>query len=106
MGLFKKKKGKAERCCCCNSSSNNEGNDKSAYIKVLGSGCKKCKQLEENVIETLKQLGMNKTVGHVTDMAEIASYGVMSTPALVIDEKVVSYGKVLSCEEITELLKK
>ncbi|MBP9650713.1 MAG: thioredoxin family protein, partial [Syntrophaceae bacterium] len=52
------------------------------------------------------ELGMEATITKVTDMKDIAKYGIMRTPGLVIDEKVVSYGKVASAEEITELLKK
>lgn len=74
-------------------------------IKILGSGCAKCNQLEKATKEALQQLGMDPTVEHVTDFGQIASYGVMSTPALVVDEKVVSYGKVLKTEEVKKILK-
>ena len=74
-------------------------------IKVLGSGCAKCNQLEKATKEALQELGMDTTIGHVTDFSEIAAYGVMSTPALVVDEKVISYGKVLKAQEIVKLLK-
>ena len=75
-------------------------------IKILGVGCKNCVNLAKNTEEALKELGMEATITKVTDMKDIAKYGIMSTPGLVIDEKVVSYGKVASTEEITELLKK
>lgn len=75
-------------------------------IKILGIGCKNCVNLAKNTEEALKELGMEATITKVTDMKDIAKYGIMSTPGLVIDEKVVSYGKVASTEEITELLKK
>ena len=75
-------------------------------IKILGIGCKNCVNLAKNTEEALKGLGMEATITKVTDMKDIAKYGIMSTPGLVIDEKVVSYGKVASTEEITELLKK
>ncbi len=81
---------------------NNEG----AAIKVLGTGCAKCNQLEANTKEALKQLQMDDTVDHVTDLSQIVSYGVMSTPALVIDGKVVSYGKVPKVEEVVDMLQK
>lgn len=74
-------------------------------IKVLGSGCKRCNDLEKATVSALEQLGMDSTVEHVTDFAQIGSYGVMNTPALVIDDKVVSSGKVLTVEEIIEFLK-
>lgn len=81
-----------------------ENNTKS--IKVLGSSCTKCKDLEIATIQALKNLNINEKVEHVSDFAQIASFGVMTTPALVIDNKVVSYGKVLSVDEISDLLKK
>ena len=75
-------------------------------IKILGIGCKNCVNLAKNTEEALKELGMEATITKVTDMKDIAKYGIMRTPGLVIDEKVVSYGKVASTDEITELLKK
>lgn len=75
-------------------------------IKILGIGCKNCVNLAKNTEDALKELGMEATITKVTDMKDIAKYGIMRTPGLVIDEKVVSYGKVASTEEITELLKK
>lgn len=77
-----------------------------ARVKVLGSGCKKCNQLEEATKAALEELHMNTSIEHVTDFAEIARYGVMTTPALVIDETVLSYGKVLKKEEIVALIQK
>jgi small redox-active disulfide protein 2 len=71
-------------------------------IKILGSGCKSCITLAENTKVALKELGIEAEIEKVTDFAQIASYGVMSTPALVIDEKVVSYGKVLKPKEIVQ----
>jgi small redox-active disulfide protein 2 len=75
-------------------------------IKILGIGCKNCVNLAKNTEEALRELGMEATITKVTDMKDIAKYGIMRTPGLVIDEKVVSYGKVASTKEITELLKK
>lgn len=75
-------------------------------IKVLGSGCSKCNELETNVKKALQQLGMDTEIEHVTNFSVIAAYGVMSTPALVVDEKVVSYGKVLKVDEAVRLLQK
>lgn len=75
-------------------------------IKVLGSGCSKWNELETNVKKALQQLGMDTEIEHVTDFSVIAAYGVMSTPALVVDEKVVSYGKVLKVDEAVRLLQK
>ncbi|WP_017755296.1 thioredoxin family protein [Calidifontibacillus oryziterrae] len=73
-------------------------------IKVLGTGCKKCKELEVNVQEAVEQLGINAQVKKVEDIPTIMKYGVMSTPALVIDEKVVSTGKLLTVGEVKEKL--
>ncbi|MEG0785176.1 MAG: thioredoxin family protein [Christensenella sp.] len=108
MSLFGKKDKKV--CDCggvCNAEAAKEGSmGENAAIKILGSGCEKCKQLEANTVEALRQLGMNTAVEHVTDFAQIASYGVMSTPAIVYNDKVLSYGKVLKTEKIVELIKK
>ena len=83
-----------------------EGNEtSSASVKVLGSGCAKCNQLEKATVEALQELNMDTTIEHVKDYAKIAMYGVMSTPALVVDEKVVSYGKVLTKDEVIKILK-
>ena len=73
-------------------------------IKILGSGCAKCNALEAAAEKALKQLGREVKIDHVRDFAQIAAYGVMSTPGLVVDEKVVSTGKVLTAEEIGKLL--
>lgn len=73
-------------------------------IKVLGSGCSKCIALTENTRQALANAGKQAEIIKVTDYVDIAAYGVMSTPALVIDEKLVSYGKVLKPDEITALL--
>ena len=73
-------------------------------IKILGSGCAKCKKLEENVRKAVADKGVDATVEKVTDMDKIMDYGVMMTPALVINEKVISAGKLLKVEDITKLL--
>ena len=75
-------------------------------VKVLGSGCAKCNALEETVLSALEELGMDTTIDDVTDFNQIAAYGVMSTPALVVDGKVVSYGKVLSKDEAVAVIQK
>lgn len=71
-------------------------------IKVLGTGCKKCKTLEANALEAVKNAGIDASVEKVEDVQTIIGYGVMSTPALVIDEKVVSKGKVLKAKDIVK----
>ena len=75
-------------------------------IKVLGSGCKSCYALLENTKKAVSNLGLTAKVQYVTDMKEIMVYGVMSLPALVVNEKAVSYGKVLNVSEIENILKK
>lgn len=76
-----------------------------ARVKILGSGCARCNALEANARAALQSLGMDASIEHVTDFAQIASYGVMTTPALVVDGKVVSSGKLLKAEEIAAILK-
>jgi small redox-active disulfide protein 2 len=73
-------------------------------IKILGSGCRKCVALGENAKAAAAAAGKQAEIVKVTDIAQIAGYGVMSTPGLVIDEKLVSAGKVLTAEEIGRLL--
>ena len=114
MGLFGKKKSeeKASSCCCggnCDAESMAKAETaktEGASVKVLGSGCSKCNALESATRAALEQLGMDAMIDHVTDFSQIASYGVMTTPALVIDGKVVSYGKVLKTEEVVNILQK
>lgn len=113
MALFRKKSTKeASAPCCCG------GNDaetmadaentktRGASVKVLGTGCAKCDALEAAVKAALEQLGMDTEVEHVTDFSQIAAWGVMTTPALVVDGKVVSLGKVLKTDEAVKLLQK
>lgn len=110
MALFRLGKKKEDKGCCCGGSCSNEPivetQSEGALIKVLGSGCTKCNQLEQATKEALQELGMDTTVEHVTDFAKIATYGVMATPALVVDGKVVSFGKVLKKDEIITILRK
>ncbi len=73
-------------------------------VEILGSGCKKCHQLEENAKTAIATLGITAEVSHITDTIEIAKRGVLSTPALAIDGKIVSKGKVISPPEIQALL--
>ncbi|MBP8790695.1 MAG: thioredoxin family protein [Breznakibacter sp.] len=75
-------------------------------IKVLGTGCTKCKTLEKNTIEAVNELAIQATVTKVEDIVEIMNFGVMTTPALVVDGKVVLKGRVPSVEEIKQLLTK
>ena len=109
---FGKKKEEASSCCC-GGDVNDESMAKAesalmegASVKILGSGCTKCNQLEAATKTALEQLGMDTTIDHVTDFSQIAAYGVMTTPALVVDGKVVSYGKVLKTVEVVKILQK
>ena len=74
-------------------------------VQVLGGGCAKCNQLEAAAREALEELHMDPTVGHIHDFAQIAAYGVMSTPALMVDGKVVSSGRVLSKDQVAQLIR-
>ena len=73
-------------------------------IELLGTGCPKCKQLEANAKKALEELGKKAEIVKVTEIDKIVSYGVMSTPAIVIDGEVKSYGKVADIEEIKKWL--
>ena len=114
MALFGKKNKKEETSsCCCGGNCDSDGmagaekaKTEGAKVKILGSGCAKCNQLEAATKEALEQLGMDTTIDHVTDFSQIAAYGVMTTPALVVDGKVVSYGKVLKTDEVVKILQK
>ena len=102
-----------ESCGCgCADGSCDTGEKKQSFnagvmrIKILGSGCKNCVALTKNAEKALEELGVEAEVMKVTDFQDIMAYGVMSTPALVINEKVVFSGKVLKPKEIKALLKK
>ena len=91
MGLFGLGKKKKEIKSCCSGANctpeemvKAEESKRNGGIKVLGGGCVKCHELEANAVAALKELGMDDTVELITDFAVIASYGVMSTPALVL----------------------
>lgn len=75
-------------------------------IEILGSGCKKCQRLEANAKEAVANLNLAAEVSHVTDPMEIAMRGVISTPAIAINGKIVSKGQVISTEQIQPLLQR
>lgn len=75
-------------------------------IKILGSGCRKCKKLEKNTRLALKDLQIEASVKKITDFDKIMQYGVMQTPALVINEEVIANNKLLTVKEIKKILKK
>lgn len=115
--FLKKKESKEENaaCCCgcaCQTGDVTETAERSAQekgdgsIKVLGSGCKNCRTLYDNTKDAVNMLGISETVEYITDMQKVMEYGVMSMPALVVNEKVVASGKVLKSDDIAALLKK
>jgi small redox-active disulfide protein 2 len=73
-------------------------------IKILGTGCSNCKNLEKATREAVAELNLDATVVKEEDIVKIMSYGIMRTPALVLDEKVLFYGRVPSVTEIKEML--
>ena len=73
-------------------------------VKILGSGCANCHRLEANTRDALATLGLEATVEKVTDVGDIASYGVMRTPGLVVDEQVLVSGRVPDAREIATML--
>lgn len=118
MSLFKKKEKTEQPNCCCGASNlkqspapsqaasvcYGEAVESICCVKVLGSGCASCHALYENTCKAVKDAGFDIEVEYVTDMEKIMSYGVMSMPALVVNEKVVSVGKVLKPQGIKKLL--
>jgi small redox-active disulfide protein 2 len=75
-------------------------------IKILGSGCPKCQQLEANTKKAVEELGLKDVqVEHIYDINKIIEMGVMMTPALAVDEEIVASGKIPTVEEIKEILK-
>ena len=118
MSLFnRKKKEEMPVCACsCNEVKEVEATPKTnseccgevqsgvCCIKVLGAGCASCHQMYENTKAAVKEAGLGVEVEYVTDMKTVMSYGVMSMPALVVNEKVVAMGKVLKSSEIIKLL--
>ncbi len=111
MALFGLGKKEEKQCGCCGNCIPGtmvqaENEKKTSGIKILGGGCTKCDQLEIATMEALTELGMDTMIEHIRDFEKIAAFGVMTTPALVIDGKVVSYGKVLKKEEVIEILQK
>ena len=73
-------------------------------IEILGMGCATCNKLEDTVRQAVKETGIDAQVEHVTDIKQIMAYGVMTTPALAIDGKVVAAGKIPSLAEIKKMI--
>ena len=108
MALFNLKKKSEPKACCCDCGEGcctGEDAPVQSAVKVLGGGCKNCHKLMDNTQEALQSLGMDAQVDLVSDNAAIAAYGVMSTPALVVDGQVVSTGRVLSPEQAADAIK-
>ncbi len=102
MALFNFTKKKEQSCSCGgNCGVSNAAN---ARFIVLGACCKRATETFENTKIAVRELGLNDEVVNIADNVEIARYGVMQTPALVINSKVVAYGKLLSVEDVKKLI--
>lgn len=107
MSLFNRKKEETKPCCCGGNTATPETNSASGAItsiKVLGAGCKSCHQMYENTKQAVQNVGLDIEVEYIIDMEKVMQYGAMSMPVLVVNEKIVSVGKVLKAKEIAELL--
>lgn len=100
------KKKEETSSCSCGGSCTPESEKKEAGVKILGGGCAKCNALEAATVEALRELHMDTAIDHVKDFEKIVAYGVVTTPALVVDGQVVSYGKALKKDEVIAILKK
>ena len=109
---FGKKKEEEKKSCCCGSEAKEETIccgapvDGICCIKVLGAGCKSCHEQYENAKAAVAALGLKIEVEYITDMEKVMEYGVMSMPAIVVNEKVVSMGKVLKAADVEKLLRR
>ena len=114
MGLFGKRKSEMEQpsCGCGGATAKAESAccggavGSICCIKILGAGCKSCHEQYENAKAAVSKLGLNIEVEYITDMEKVMAYGAMSMPAIVVNEKVVSVGKVLKAAEVEKLLPK
>ena len=105
---------KAEQAagCCCGSEAKEENTccgapvDGICCIKVLGAGCKTCHEQYENAKAAVAALGLSIEVEYITDMEKVMEYGVMSMPAIVVNDQVVSMGKLLKAADVEKLLRK
>ena len=117
-GKKKEEEKKVPTCACscgCSESESEEitsnccsdlKEDEICCIKVLGAGCKSCHEQYENAKQAVKNMGLSVKVEYITDMQKVMEYGVMSMPALVVNEKVVAMGKVLKAVDVVALLHK
>lgn len=116
MALFKFGKAKETSCCegikqenkpaCSCGGECGTSEAKNARFIVLGACCDKSRMTYENVRQAVKEMGFEDEVINIGDALEIAKYGVMQTPALVVDGKVVSYGKMLKAEDVKKIFTK
>lgn len=114
MGLFEKRKFEVEQpsCGCDGATTIAESTccggviGSICCIKGLGAGCKSCHEQYESTKAAVAKLGLNIEVEYITDMEKVMAYGAMSMPAIVVNEKVVSVGKVLKAVEVEKLLQK
>ena len=120
MALFnfgkKKEEKKAPACCCGGGGTQADGEvsasccgaptDGICCVKVLGAGCKSCHEQYENAKAAVKALDLPVEVEYITDMEMVMEYGVMSMPAIVVNDQVVSMGKVLKAADVEKLLRK
>ena len=110
-GKKKEEKKPAPACCCGQSGQQETAACCSApagaitSVKVLGAGCKACHAMYEYVQAAVQALGLSVEVEYITDMEKVMAYGVMSMPAIVVNEKMVSMGKVLKAAEVEALLR-
>ena len=103
--LFGKKKSEPSSCGC-NSGCTTPADNTGAAILILGGGCANCRALEQAVRAAMEVLNIREEVGRVPDFDQIAAYGVLTTPALVLEGKVLSAGQVLNVAQARELLQK
>ena len=96
----------AESSCCCGAQETDGALKEICSPKVLGAGCRSCHQPVENVSKAVEELGLGIEVEYITDMEKVMTYGVMSMPVIVVNEKVVSMGKVLKPAEVIKLFGK
>lgn len=120
MGLFgfgkkKEEEKKAATCCCGGFDAKTEessgcccggAGEGISSIKILGAGCKSCHEQYENAKTAVRAMDLSVEVEYITDMEKVMEYGVMSMPAIVVNEKVVSMGKVLKAADVEKLLHK
>lgn len=113
--IIQQEKGRNKRPCCCATSEVSENNGAAktccgetvtgiCCIKVLGAGCKSCHEQYENAKKAVAEMGLDIEVEYITDMEKVMAYGVMSMPAIVVNDKIASMGRVLKTADVVKLL--